>query len=154
MLKSRGPEGRLPLASSNLFFLGLLFIVALVAAIYGASLRTTEAAAEAASGRGTDAVPASTSQSNFALQFDGVDDYARVLDSGNFDFDTTFTIEAWVKPDSVSGPIQFNGLVSGRVDDRPDSSGGWIMFQPKDDHSQWGMSVCTPNCGAATVQPG
>ena len=32
---------------------------------------------------------------NYALQYDGTDDFVRVLDIGNFDFDTTFTVEAW-----------------------------------------------------------
>src|SRR5210317_314232 len=44
-----------------------------------------------------------TPDPNYALQFDGVDDFVRVLDIGNFDFDTTFTVELWYKPESVTG---------------------------------------------------
>jgi hypothetical protein len=36
-----------------------------------------------------------------AIQFDGVDDYASIMDDEYFDFDTTFSVEAWVKPISL-----------------------------------------------------
>jgi hypothetical protein len=95
-----------------------------------------------------------TTDPNYALQFDGSDDFVRVLDIGNFDFDTTFTVELWYKPDSVAGTGLFKGLVSGRLDDQPNSGGGWIVSMPKADHSQWGLSVCTPTCNATRTDPG
>ena len=91
---------------------------------------------------------------NYALQYDGADDFVRVLDIGNFDFDTTFTVEAWVRPDSVAGTGLFKAIVTGRLDDRPNSGGGWSMSLPKDDHSQWGLSVCTPQCNATRTTAG
>ncbi|MCK4348653.1 MAG: LamG domain-containing protein, partial [Thermoplasmatales archaeon] len=38
-----------------------------------------------------------------ALDFDGIDDYVEVPDSASLDITEEITIEAWVKPDSVSG---------------------------------------------------
>ena len=102
---------------------------------------------------GADGV-AGASQPNYALQFDGSDDQVRVLDIGYFDFDTTFTVEAWVRPDSIAGTGLFKAIVSGRLDDRPNSSGGWVISLPKDDHSQWGLSVCTPTCNATRTAAG
>jgi hypothetical protein len=102
---------------------------------------------------GADGV-AGVGQPNYALQFDGSDDQVRVLDIGNFDFDTTFTVEAWVRPESVAGTGLFKAIVTGRLDDRPNSGGGWSMSLPKDDHSQWGLSVCTPQCNATRTTAG
>jgi len=67
--------------------------------------------------------PGAANQTNYALRFDGADDFARVIDIGNFDIATTFTIEAWVKPESVAGTGQLTGLVSSRIDDRPGLGG-------------------------------
>jgi len=94
---------------------------------------------------------AGVSQPNFALQFDGSDDFARVLNVGNFDFTTTFTIEAWVKAASVASDGTWKALLSGRIDDQPSAGGGWMMYMPNADHSLWGMSVCSTPGGCASV---
>jgi len=91
--------------------------------------------------------PEAVIQSNYALQFDGSDDYARVLNVGNFDFTTTFTLEAWVKPDTVTSDGTFEAFINGRVfDDPTGTSGGWMMYLPINDHSRWGMFLCTIGC--------
>lgn len=90
----------------------------------------------------------------YALEFDGADDYVRVEDIGNFDFDETMTLEAWVKPDSVDSLGGFRGIVSGRSSQYPNSSGSWVMYAHRDDASQWGLSVCTPTCSAALAPSG
>ena len=84
--------------------------------------------------------PRAANQTNYALEFDGSDDYARVLNIGNFDFTTTFTLEAWVKPDTVTSDGQWEAFLNGRVFDEPyGTSGGWMMYLPTSDHSSWGM---------------
>jgi hypothetical protein len=57
----------------------------------------------------------------YALQFDGLDDFASIADKGDFDFDQAFTIEAWIKPLSkqpYDGTIEDIGLVWG-ADSQP-----------------------------------
>lgn len=87
---------------------------------------------------------------NWALEFDGVDDYVRVEDIGNFDFTNTLTLEAWVKPNSVAATGSFKGIISGRQSSNPNSTGGWIVNINKDDASKWALSICTPSCNVAT----
>jgi hypothetical protein len=91
---------------------------------------------------------------NWALQFDGVDDYVRVEDIGNFDFTSTLTLEAWVKPNSVAGTGSFKGIISGRQSSNPNSTGGWIVNTNKDNSSKWALSICTPFCNAAISPTG
>ena len=96
---------------------------------------------------------AGAAETNYALQYDGADDFVRVLNIGNFDFTTTFTIEAWVRAESVGSTNEWKALLSGRVDDQANGSdGGWIMYLPNSDHSRWGMSICTPG-GASVLVP-
>jgi len=38
-----------------------------------------------------------------ALSFDGVDDYVEVADAANLDIASAITLEAWIKPDTMSG---------------------------------------------------
>ena len=40
---------------------------------------------------------------NFALSFDGFDDYVRILDSTSLDLSKGMTVEAWIKPRSADG---------------------------------------------------
>ena len=138
--------------SKELPLLVVLSLLLLLTAGYAAASRPVAFRSEDPAVNG--AAPAAVSQEDYALQFDGSNDYARVLDVGNFDFATTFTIEAWVKPAVVTGPVQFKGLVSGRSSDQPNSGGGWVMYLPTADHSQWGMSVCSGNCDAALAAAG
>jgi hypothetical protein len=41
-----------------------------------------------------------------ALDFDGTNDWVKVADAADLDLTKTFTLEAWVKPDSLSSPIR------------------------------------------------
>jgi subtilisin family serine protease len=41
-----------------------------------------------------------------ALDFDGTNDLVKVADAADLDLTKTFTLEAWVKPDSLSSPIR------------------------------------------------
>lgn len=87
--------------------------------------------------------------SNYALQFDGADDFVSLVDSGDFDFDNSFTVEAWVKPLSLAAPNGYKALISGVFSDPPISGGGWTVFLDSRDYSNWGLSVCVPGCEAA-----
>jgi hypothetical protein len=78
----------------------------------------------------------------------------RVVDVGNFDFATSLTIEAWVKPDAVVSSGVFRGVVSGRYNDIPNSPGGWVHSADRNDGSRWMLSICTPDCSAATAPAG
>jgi hypothetical protein len=96
---------------------------------------------------------------NWALQFDGTDDFASIpVTNGDFDFDHTLTIEAWVKPLSVTGSGYYRGIVRGAHEEPPPKkSGGWVMFLGKQARSSWGLGVCLPRCddaisGAGNIQ--
>lgn len=93
--------------------------------------------------------------SGYALRFDGVDDYVSIAEDSDFDFDTTFTVEAWVKPLSLSGSGAFKGFVRGYITEPPFAGlGAWVMFLHRSNFSDWGLSVCTPFCNAATSGAG
>jgi hypothetical protein len=66
---------------------------------------------------------------NYALQFDGIDDFASIADKGDFDFDQAFTLEAWVKVPYVNST--FTGLVVGTRSEPPIPYGA----------DQWGLYV-------------
>ncbi len=96
----------------------------------------------------------SAGAANFALQYDGSDDFAKVLNVGNFNFSPAFTIEAWVKPASVNSDGTWKAVVSGTTVDPPSGAFGtygWVMYLPNSDHSLWGMSVCKPGCVSLVV---
>jgi hypothetical protein len=83
---------------------------------------------------------------------------------GYFDFDSVFTVEAWVKPISLSGGDKPKAIVQGAFTEPPDSGGGWLMFMEVADNSDWGLVVCVPcstsgehcgpSCRAATSGSG
>ena len=58
------------------------------------------------------------SQANYSLSFDGVDDYVNVGNDSDFDIDNTMTIEAWIKPTSLSNR---HGIFTTRRDNDPGS---------------------------------
>jgi len=90
-----------------------------------------------------------TSGAGYALQFDGADDFVSIADSGDFDFDETFTVEAWVKPISLSGTGSYKSFLGGNFSEPPFSGSGWQFFLDNADYSNWGLSVCVPDCDAA-----
>ena len=89
-----------------------------------------------------------------ALRFDGTDDFVSVTDTGGFDFDSAFTVEAWVQPFSLESAGNFKAVVQGTFSEPPFVGGGWTLFLGFEDPSNWGLSVCTPACNAATSQTG
>ncbi len=50
-----------------------------------------------------------------ALKFDGVDDYVSIADSPDLDIDTTITIEAWLKQDTID-TVDRSVIVKGSLD--------------------------------------
>lgn len=46
---------------------------------------------------------------NLALEYDGTDDYVEVSNESAFDFTSAMTLEAWIKPDALSGT---QGIIS------------------------------------------
>jgi concanavalin A-like lectin/glucanase superfamily protein len=88
-------------------------------------------------------------QEGFALKFDGIDDFVSIPDAGDFDFGTAFSVEAWVKPSSLSGG-GFRAIVRGAFAEPPAASGGgWVMYLDSGAASAFGLSVCVPACNAA-----
>jgi hypothetical protein len=123
---------------------------ALVFAVASVTSALAETLSEVSGAYSTQAV----GDPNYALQFDGSDDFLRVLDIGNFDFATSMTIELWAKPNPVAPSSLFRGLVTGRSSDAPSSGGGWAMSHNRDDPSRWGMSICTPGCESVQTPTG
>jgi hypothetical protein len=91
---------------------------------------------------------------DFALRFDGVDDFVSVFDSGDFDFGVGMTIEAWVHPTSLPATGVYAAVVQGAFSEPPFSGAAWTVFLDNDDHSDWGLSGCTPACNSAKSGPG
>jgi hypothetical protein len=89
-----------------------------------------------------------------ALDFDGIDDFVGIPDNGALDFDTTFTVEAWVKPASFTGGGGFKAIAEGAATLPPFTAHGWALFLEGPDYSNWGLTVCTPACNAASSGPG
>lgn len=92
-------------------------------------------------------LPASLTN-KYALRFDGVDDFVSVVNPGVLNFAQAFTLEAWVKPE-VSPAGDFKAIIQGAMTEPPFSGHGWVLFLDNSDYSNWGLSICTPNCGAA-----
>ena len=88
-------------------------------------------------------------QQGFALKFDGSDDFVSISDSGDFDFGTAFTVEAWIMPLSLESSGNFKAIVQGAFTEPPFSGGGWVTFLDPAVPSAFGLSVCTPGCDAA-----
>src|SRR5438552_7572575 len=94
-----------------------------------------------------------------ALQFDGNDDVVSIPNtSGSLNFGTTFTVEAWVKPQSLAGggsiDDPFKAIVSSGNSDVAPYAGSWVLFLDRLDYSSWGLSVCVPGCNAAQSASG
>jgi hypothetical protein len=64
---------------------------------------------------------------------------------GNFDFDNTFTLEAWVKPFSLESGEKLKAVVFGESSDTKSSGVGWTMFLNNLDHTDWGLGMCVPS---------
>lgn len=72
-----------------------------------------------------------------------------ITDTGSFDFNHAFTVEAWVKPLSLAGSGTYKGVVRGAMGEPPDTMGAWVMYLDGGDYSAWGLSVCVPSCDCA-----
>jgi hypothetical protein len=98
---------------------------------------------------------------NYALQFDGVNDFVQIPDDQNdFDFYNTwgtnaFTLEAWVKPAPFPSPQApgYTAIIRGCFSLPPDGGGKWPLFLSDYDWSYWGLSVCLSNCSSALSSP-
>ena len=93
--------------------------------------------------------PAAAVGAGYALQFDGVDDFVSIADSGDFDFDETFTVEVWAKPSSLSGSDGYKAFLSGSSAEPPSVGGAWKFFLSSSNYSSWGLAVCVPGCSSA-----
>jgi hypothetical protein len=83
---------------------------------------------------------------DFALEFDGINDYVAVPDTGDFDFGTAFLVEAWVKPTSLNTDGDYAAILQGAHSEPPFSGSSWTLLLRNTDHTNWGMGVCTPGC--------
>jgi len=93
-------------------------------------------------------------QDGFALEFDGSNDFVAVPDTGGFDFESSFTVEAWIKPFSLTGTEELKGIIQGAFTEPPFGGGGWALFLQRNDASMFGLSVCVPGCNAAQSSSG
>jgi len=83
----------------------------------------------------------------YALSFDGVDDHVWIDDYwGDFDFDFTLTLEAWIRPSSLSLGGSFAAVVQGLTE----GGGAFSLTLQNTPPSSWALSVCQPSCDAAT----
>ena len=97
-----------------------------------------------------------------ALQFDGVDDFAAIVDGGQFDLLNELTVEAWVKPLSLSGSVQYLGLwdiLYASTTEPPDFD--WLSvrwglhrYSAPWDSTMWGVDVCPDYCLGVGADPG
>jgi hypothetical protein len=89
---------------------------------------------------------------HYALLFDGLDDYVRIADTGFFDFGSTFSVEVWVKPLSVTAQWDNRGIVTGQTTDVPTLYPRWGMEQGHGTSAYWLFWVCReagdPICSA------
>ncbi len=98
----------------------------------------------------------------YALQFDGLDDFGTVFDGGQFDLLNQLTVEAWVKPLSLSGSVQYLGLwdiLYASTTEPPDFHGssvrwGLHRYSAPWDSTMWGFDVCPEYCLGVGAGPG
>ena len=94
-----------------------------------------------------------TETTEYALQFDGVDDFVSITDTGDFDFNNNFSVEAWVKPLSFafadSDVFVLGAIVEGALSEPPPSGHGWALFFDRNNSPAWGLTVCVPECNSA-----
>jgi hypothetical protein len=76
------------------------------------------------------------------------------MPKGYFDIDTALTVEAWVYPSSLEGGGGHKAIVAGALSEPPFEGHGWVMSLDDADYSDWALSVCVPNCNAASSGPG
>jgi hypothetical protein len=91
---------------------------------------------------------------NFALSFDGIDDFASIANTGDFDFGDGMTIEAWVKPTSLATSGSYAAIARGAFADGGGGGGSWVLALRNTDHTDVGLSGCTPGCDAVRSGPG
>ncbi len=106
-------------------------------------------------------------QRRYALQFDGIDDFASIVDGGQFDLLNQLTVEAWVKPLSLGSSADQVGLwdiLYGSTTEPPDFD--WLSlrwglhrYSVPSDNTRWGFDVCPYYClgvgaGSGSLQPG
>jgi hypothetical protein len=99
---------------------------------------------------------AAYAQSNFALSFDGQDDYAVVSIPSGKEF-RALTVQAWVKPQAFNAKRETFAAWVRAVDQLPPTSGytktstnRFVLFQSKFDWHNWGIEICT-NVGCKDV---
>lgn len=95
------------------------------------------------SGGSNAGIPAPHPSSSFALDFDGVDDVASTLSGYSIN---TFTIEAWVKPTSVTANGSYRGIAG-----RPAS---FVLAGDSASSGKWLLTQCSGPCSAASSPAG
>lgn len=85
-------------------------------------------------GGGSSAVPGSS------LSFDGIDDFVHVPAAYVL---STFTVEAWVKPMSLSATGTQQGIVG--------KDASFAVYLPTDTTGNWASKICRPACAGANT---
>ena len=84
----------------------------------------------------------------YALSFDGIDDHVWIDGyNGDFDFAFALTLEAWIRPSSLSLAGSFAAIVQGRT---AGGGGAYSLHLRNTLPGSWSLSVCQPSCDAAT----
>jgi hypothetical protein len=90
---------------------------------------------------------------NYALQFDGVDDFVSIADTGRFDFDQSFSVEVWIRILPSEPTNQARGIVTGDTSEPPAWLSKWSVELSHFDNSRWDFWVCTANCQGVASGP-
>jgi hypothetical protein len=91
---------------------------------------------------------------NYALEFDGLDDFVSIQNRGKYNFGNEFTVEAWIKPISLAGRGVYKALIQGSFSEPPFTGGGWGLALDRLDYTTFGLSVCVPDCMVAESESG
>lgn len=86
---------------------------------------------------------------NCAYQFDGVDDHILIADHASLDLDTTWTIMAWIKPETGYGSFQDEHV---SIVDKWGNSGSELATYLMGIHSDGGLEGFTHTGSAGTYQ--
>ena len=91
-------------------------------------------------GSGSASSPTPPTATTYALHFDGVQQFARSTLVGPPSLPVV-TVEAWVRPDALTGPSSYGGMVV--------ADGAWNLALTHNSPGRVATSVCVPGCNGA-----
>jgi len=88
-----------------------------------------------------------------AFSFDGVDDFVEIPEDGSFDLNGDFTIDAWVKPNDLSGSIPRPIVSKYSFAGQNWQTSAWELSAGNDGKVQFGVTCGTTTLSTATMNP-